>query len=257
MCGISAVSGENAVVKALMVTLGQLERGRKGCGVAFTVDGNLFMRKAPVHPIEFFSNHLMEFMRLRDYNVTCAIAHNRMPSAGKICYENTHPFMACDRSFALVHNGHSVNGSYRKMALECYHILKGETDSEVITHMIEEESKTFGDVENVLLNSSLDYLSGAIFILTKDGVIYGTRTDFNPIYVGECDEMVVCGSTHEAVTCVASKLKRLTKLRLRQVVKIKNGRAQFLNEGEDDRVHIAPFGNFYLGKYTDYFQDLF
>ena len=253
MCGISAFSGDNAVIKALMVTLGQLERGTKGCGVAFTVDNNIFFKKAPVHPVEFFNKHFSEFMKLKYYGVTCAIAHNRMPSAGSVSYENTHPFVSCDRSFALVHNGHAINHSYRHEIIAKGHVLKGETDSEVITHMIEEEVKTFGSVENVLLYSTLKYMDGAILVLTKDGTIYGIRTNHNPLYVGLGDNFVICGSTANAITHVGLELSAIIRLRVKQVVRIRKGKAEFLNEGEDENLHLVNMWN----NITDYFRDFF
>jgi glucosamine 6-phosphate synthetase-like amidotransferase/phosphosugar isomerase protein len=142
---------------------------------------------------------------------------------------------------------------FRHEVIEKGHKLKGETDSEVITHMIEEEVKTFGSVENVLLYSTLKYMDGAILVLTKDGTIYGIRTNHNPLYVGLGDNFVVCGSTVNALTHVGLELNAIIRLRVKQVVRIRNGVAEFLNEGEDEYVHLANIWS----DVSDYFRDFF
>ena len=51
-----------------------------------------------------------------------------------------------------------------------------------------------------------------------------------------CENEVVCGSSINAVTNVAHKVKKIVHVKLGQVFKIKDGRVQFLNEGRDDDI---------------------
>jgi glucosamine 6-phosphate synthetase-like amidotransferase/phosphosugar isomerase protein len=80
MCGIAGFLGYNAPARALAITLGQLERGTQGSGVAYICKRKIYIRKAPVHPAEFF----LKIVDKLPKQCTIAIAHNRLPSRGKV-----------------------------------------------------------------------------------------------------------------------------------------------------------------------------
>jgi glucosamine--fructose-6-phosphate aminotransferase (isomerizing) len=195
MCGISAVYGQYAGVKAMLITLNQLERGTKGCGVAYMCNGGLTVLKEPIHPIEFFDRYFHSFA----VETCMAIAHNRLPSAGGVCFENTHPFLSCDGFFALAHNGHAFVNHMSAYLVEMGHRVQGETDSEILTHLLEMYYEEQGDMLTALKCLVENHLSGAITVLTKKSEIYCAKSGAYPLYYALDDSEIYVASSERAI----------------------------------------------------------
>ena len=219
MCGIAGVYGNKAIVKALIIILNQLERGTQGCGIAWIKRKKIKIMKEPIHPTDFV---LRNYKRL-DTRAKIAIAHNRLPSAGKVSYENTHPFMACNREFALVHNGHVFNGHLRRKLKAEGHRIMGQTDSEVLTHVLEDLVMEYGDMVEALKELAEDYLVGAILVLTKDGKLYGVKSGGYPLHYAEVDGEIYLGSTERAVKAVCGKSAKIKELKEGQIAEVDRG----------------------------------
>jgi glucosamine--fructose-6-phosphate aminotransferase (isomerizing) len=87
-----------------------------------------------------------------DINSTFGIAHTRWATHGKPSEVNAHPQGDCTHKISVVHNGIIENYLELKEALEEKgHIFKSETDTEVISHLIEENFD--GDLEVAVLKS--------------------------------------------------------------------------------------------------------
>ncbi len=190
MCGISAVYGEYAALKAMLIVLKQLERGTEGSGVAYMCNGELVVLKQPTHPIEFFDRCFHGIA----VETRVAIAHNRLPSAGGVSYENTHPFVDCKGRFALAHNGHAFVDHMRSYLVEVGHKVRGETDSEVLTHLLEEYYDEYGDMLMAVKELIENHLSGTIVVLTRDSEIYCARSGMAPLNYAVGDEIYVASS---------------------------------------------------------------
>lgn len=65
------------------------------------------------------------------------IGHVRLPSIGKVCLENAHPWIGCDDEFTFAANG--TTPSAIRAELEKEHKIQGTTDSERLMHLIEEK----------------------------------------------------------------------------------------------------------------------
>ncbi len=233
MCGIDAVYGKNAVLKALLITLGQIERGDKGTGVAYMCNGEIKVLKEPISPIKFFAKHYKTI----NVNSRVAIAHNRMPSRGKIAYENTHPFLACDGSFALAHNGTSWNDDEKEYLRMLGHEIKGETDSEILTHILEEYYKATNDYVQALEKLVNYNLDGAIVVLTKNGEIYATKKGFMPLnYVEVEGEIYVASSPQAIANIVNTGVKyEINRVKSKQILRItRKGKTELIGKGEED-----------------------
>jgi glucosamine--fructose-6-phosphate aminotransferase (isomerizing) len=72
-----------------------------------------------------------------------AIGHTRWATHGGVTDANAHPHLDCKKNIAVIHNG--IVENYQELQSELRqkkHIFVSETDTEVIAHLIEEESKT-------------------------------------------------------------------------------------------------------------------
>jgi len=230
MCGISAVYGDNAPIKAMILTLNQLERGTQGCGVAYMCNSRLEVIKEPIHPVKFMDRHLYRL----NVNTRLAIAHKRMPSVGKVAYRNTHPFVSCDWYFALAHNGHSFLGGIRKWLIKYGHRFQGETDSEVLTHVLEELTNEQGDMFRALRELVIDYLSGAVVVLTCDGEILAGKSGYQPLHYAVAGKEVYIASTEYAV----KKLLKLLDIKEVEVVSVEDGEVIRVKGGYIDHLEV-------------------
>jgi len=237
MCGIDAVFGKNAIIKALLITIGQLERGTQGTGVAYIRNNKIKIVKEPISPIKFFAKYSLRLQNLSNI----AIAHNRAPSVGKVAYENTHPFLACNREFALIHNGTALgyyeSNKLRKHLQELGHVIIGQTDSELLTHILEEYYYSTNDYVQALERLYNNELHGAIIILTKQGEIYATKRGFEPLnYVKEGKEIYIASSPQAIANIIYTKVKYdVYAIKSKQILRVKsNGEIEIIGKGEEE-----------------------
>ena len=225
MCGISAAYGTYAPIKALYMLTKQLERGTLGTGIAYICKNQIRIIKEPIHPLRFYDKHSLELK----VNSQIAIAHNRLPSKGKVTYVNTHPFMDCKGNFALVHNGHCWIEELRDYIIANGHKVYGETDSELLTHLLEELYEEYNDMIYAIEQLAHLWLNGAIAVLTKDGKIYSCRTNHNPVHYTTIRNEVYLASTYRAVKSLLETLNlkkyNIKRLQINQILEINNGKA--------------------------------
>ncbi|AKG53415.1 glucosamine--fructose-6-phosphate aminotransferase [Dehalogenimonas sp. WBC-2] len=132
MCGIVGYAGARPARPLLLEALLKLEyRGYDSCGIAVAGD-DLVIYKDAVRITEFASSAMPAAG-------TIGIGHTRWASCGAPTRENAHPHADCSGLIAVVHNGNVLNYSTLKLRLEKLgHIFRSETDSEVISHLIEQ-----------------------------------------------------------------------------------------------------------------------
>ena len=123
------------------------------------------------------------------------ISHTRWATHGGVTEANAHPHAACDRSVVVVHNGIIENFEEVKRALlRRGHRFASETDSEVISHFIEEGLKT-KPIRSVLVDllESLTGTFAALIMLEGRDEIYAVKRD-SPLVLGIVDGMTVVAS---------------------------------------------------------------
>jgi len=220
MCGIAGVSGPNAPITALQLILGQLERGTLGCGVAFTQNlpkgQRIAVLKSPIHPIQFIG----KYFAYLDRRSPSAIAHNRFPSRGSVSYVNTHPFMSCDKSFAVIHNGTSFFKRFTVQKLKKTHRILGDTDSEIACHLLEQYYNMHGDMITALTELCDTEFSGSILVLLKNGELYGLRKGFEPVHYCVTDSHVLIASSENAIRNLVNKRAEIKRLKSGQILKV-------------------------------------
>lgn len=134
MCGIVAYLGPREAYPVLIKGLQRLEyRGYDSAGVALLEEGiRVYKRKGKVQD-------LVDFADGQDRNGHLGIGHTRWATHGAPDHINAHPHQSGDGRLALVHNGIIENYTLLKTALEKEgHVFTSATDTEVLTHLIEE-----------------------------------------------------------------------------------------------------------------------
>jgi glucosamine--fructose-6-phosphate aminotransferase (isomerizing) len=138
MCGIIGYVGPSEAYPILLEGLGRLEyRGYDSAGLATIVDsGKLEIRRAK-GKLENL-RHLLADSPLQGH---IGIGHTRWATHGRPSEENAHPHKA--GPVAVIHNGIVENFvDLRTELLARGHKLSSETDTELISHLIEEKLKT-------------------------------------------------------------------------------------------------------------------
>jgi glucosamine--fructose-6-phosphate aminotransferase (isomerizing) len=151
MCGIIGYVGPSEAYPILLAGLGRLEyRGYDSAGVATIVDsGKLEIRRAR-GKLENL-RHLLADSPLQGH---IGIGHTRWATHGRPSEENAHPHKA--GPVAVIHNGIVENFvDLRTELLARGHKLSSETDTELISHLIEEKLKTARDLTEAVREAVL------------------------------------------------------------------------------------------------------
>lgn len=161
MCGIIGYIGNRDIKSVLLNGLYKLEyRGYDSAGIASLGNGSLSLYKA-VGKIKDLENSL------NGTSVSGAIGlgHTRWATHGEPSLANAHPHIDCRGSVAVVHNGIIENYDVLKDRLtKAGHQFRSETDTEVISHLVEEElSKDSYNLE-IAVRNALKQIKGSYAI---------------------------------------------------------------------------------------------
>lgn len=197
MCGIAGAVGLKDISNVLFDGIRNLEyRGYDSCGVAVMNRNSIVVKKniggvGDVYQKENILRH----------NSHVGIAHTRWATHGQVTRENTHPFLSCDKNFAVIHNGIISNYKELKVKLEKEgHKFHSQTDTEVIPHLLEKHYKKTLNVEASLV-ATIQQLEGTFamaFISNHqpDQIFCAKRE--SPLLLGIGDEVKFIGSDFNA-----------------------------------------------------------
>jgi glucosamine--fructose-6-phosphate aminotransferase (isomerizing) len=184
MCGIYGIVSTN-IYQQIIKGLSQLQnRGYDSAGIC-VLDGSLNVIKSadpePLHILakEHLSGHI-------------GMGHNRWATHGGNTYENTHPHLSNDRSWAIVHNGIIENYEELKTMLSGY-TFYSQTDSEVICNLLQYNYK--GNVYNAI-QKTIHMLRGSyalIILTTYEEKMYCVKQQ-SPLLVGYDGDKVIVTS---------------------------------------------------------------
>jgi glucosamine--fructose-6-phosphate aminotransferase (isomerizing) len=185
MCGIIGYIGNRKAVPILLAGLKRLAyRGYDSAGIAVIEDDKIKILKqtGKIAKLEDKIQHM-------DIPGTIGIGHTRWATHGIPNEINAHPHTDSQGKIALIHNGIIENYSaLRTVLMDKGHVFKSETDTEVISHLIEEFYE--GDLEEAF-RRALTELKGtyglAVISLHEPDRIYAARRG-SPLVVGIGDD---------------------------------------------------------------------
>jgi len=199
MCGIVAYIGRRQASDILLEGLKRLEyRGYDSAGVA-VMNGGLKIARA----VGRVANVEKLIGERGGFKGTIGIAHTRWATHGGVTERNAHPHRDDERlghGIAIIHNGIIENyAALKKYLEEKGHVFHGETDTEVLAHLIGELYA--GDLEKAV-QSALREVTGAYAIAVvceKEPDVLVVARKGSPLMVGVGNGEYVVASDASAI----------------------------------------------------------
>jgi glucosamine--fructose-6-phosphate aminotransferase (isomerizing) len=229
MCGIFGCLLRDGMAGSIIRSaLERLEyRGYDSIGQATISSGKIFVKKEKGKISE-----VKKILNLDKMPGTLGLGHTRWATHGMPSKENAHPHLDCDGNIAIVHNGIIENFMELRKELEPRHKFRSRTDSEVISHLIEDYIKDGENLEEATRLAAKkikgSFGVSVISIYEPDKIVCIKKE--SPLIVGVGKEGVYCASdisallplTKDAFIMDEGELGVL-KLDGIKFVKIKNG----------------------------------
>ena len=195
MCGIIGYVGKEKAIPILIEGLKRLEyRGYDSAGIVVLDNTKIkfFKTKGRVEKLEKKVN--------KNWRGNIGIAHTRWATHGEPSEINAHPHTDCSGRVFVCHNGIIENYKQLKEALiRRSHKFKSETDTEVLSHLIEENLR-YGPEKGVV--ESLKQVKGtyglAIMIADWPDKIIAVR-NASPLVIGIGDREHIVASDSSAI----------------------------------------------------------
>jgi glucosamine--fructose-6-phosphate aminotransferase (isomerizing) len=205
MCGIFGYIGtKNKDLSGFIVeNLMKLEyRGYDSSGISVLNNGEFETIKA-VGGISSLKNKIGK----RKLAGSLGVGHTRWATHGKVTLANTHPHTDCEGKVVVVHNGIIENYQKLKDRLVAKgHKFTSETDTEVLTHLVEEKISD-GQVFLDAVRASFNELEGlnAVVILSEYSELAGFKNG-SPLVAGKANQSLLISSDTPALTTVTSNI---------------------------------------------------
>jgi len=205
MCGIfGCVLKDGNAASTVHAALKRLEyRGYDSVGEATIHKGKLLIKKdkGKIDEVHFIHN-------LDDIPGRIAIGHTRWATHGAPSQVNAHPHTDCKEQIAVVHNGIIENFAELKKELEDLgHVFKSKTDTEVISHLVEDKIKEGLPLAQAVCEAvkRLDgsYAIAVVSIKEPDRIVCARRE--SPLVVGVGKDAVYCASDIPAFLPLTNK----------------------------------------------------
>jgi glucosamine--fructose-6-phosphate aminotransferase (isomerizing) len=165
MCGIVGYVGSKPLLPVIMEGLRRLEyRGYDSAGVAVVRNGEMIIRRSAGK-----LSRLDDVLAKDPIDGEFGIGHTRWATHGRPTEENAHPHRDCHGRIVVVHNGIIENYLELKRELAARgHTFITETDTEIVAHLVEQESR--GDGLAAAVRRALQQLRGlfALVLISAD-----------------------------------------------------------------------------------------
>lgn len=207
MCGIfGCIVKDGNAAPIIHQALKRLEyRGYDSVGEATVYDGKLYIKKDSGKIDEVHKIH-----NLDDLPGRIGIGHTRWATHGAPLQVNAHPHVDCTGQIAVVHNGIIENFAELKLELENKgHVFVSKTDTEVISHLIEEALKKnpFISLADAVLDAVRriegSYAIAVISAKEPDKIVCARNE--SPLVLGLADNAIYCASDIPAFLPLTNK----------------------------------------------------
>ena len=181
MCGIVGYVGPRVATPMLIEGLKRLEyRGYDSAGVALMNGTGVETRRAAGKIAR-----LEAALAAKPVHGSVGIAHTRWATHGAPTELNAHPHVDCHGEIAVVHNGIIENATALRHTLQqAGHTFTSETDTEVLSHLIEELYD--GNLEDAVIEAlrKVEGTYGIAVISSKDPDKIVAARKGSPLLVG-------------------------------------------------------------------------
>ena len=221
MCGIVAFVGREDAWPIIFEGLQRLEyRGYDSAGIAVIDDDGEIQFRKTVGKV----NGLDSANGLESLHGSAGLGHTRWATHGRPTYANAHPHTDCHHRVAVVHNGIVENFLELKRQLQAAgHEFASETDTEVITHLVEDGIDRGLSFEEAFLNMG-NAVKGSQAITA---IQQGQEGKICALRLGYAGGIVVAHNEGQAI--VGSDLPAMLPILRRDP---KGGQVGFLESGE-------------------------
>lgn len=182
MCGIVGAVAQRDVAEILVEGLRRLEyRGYDSAGLAIVDDNENFNCLRRLGKVQQLADALEE----HEAKGGTGIAHTRWATHGEPSEINAHPHMSGD--IAVVHNGIIENHEVlRELLVSRGYVFESQTDTEVIAHLVDWESRQCESLREALQNTvkQLDGAYGTVLFDRKDPTRIVVARSGSPIVIG-------------------------------------------------------------------------
>jgi len=165
MCGIVGYVGNQRATPILLESIKKLEyRGYDSVGMS-TIDNGINILKGAGRIDDV--NKKLNFCSLPG---KIGISHTRWATHGGVNDINAHPQTDCESKIAVVHNGIIENYfELKKELIKKGHRFKSDTDTEVISHLIEDFVNDGNGLKEAVIEASKKLQGMFAFLTIKDG----------------------------------------------------------------------------------------
>jgi glucosamine--fructose-6-phosphate aminotransferase (isomerizing) len=207
MCGIFGCILKNKdAAPVIHSSLKRLEyRGYDSVGIATLFNGTIFLKKGQGKIDEVHKN-----LNLNDLPGNIGIGHTRWATHGAPLQVNSHPHSDCTGKITVVHNGIIENFNELKNELQNLgHTFVSKTDTEVISHLLEEILKNKPNTPFVMVvQEAIKRLEGsfalAVISSHESDKIVCARNE-SPLVLGISDNGIYCASDIPAFLPLTNK----------------------------------------------------
>ncbi len=252
MCGIVGYIGERESVPILLNGLKKLEyRGYDSAGLCILNKEGLKIIKKKGRISELENVPQINFLSGK-----MGIAHTRWATHGEPNETNAHPHFDCKGQIAIVHNGIIENySSLKKLLKEEGHKIISDTDSEVISHLIEKFYS--GNLEEAVVKTLnlIEGTFGLVIIHNKENKLVVARKG-SPIIIGIGEKEMFVASDVPAILEHTNKVVYLKDNEIAVLEKdnfyIKNLEGEFVDKKVEeikwtiDQLEKGNFNHFML-----------
>jgi glucosamine--fructose-6-phosphate aminotransferase (isomerizing) len=241
MCGIVGYVGPRQAASIVVEGLKRLEyRGYDSAGVAVLQDGCIAMRRSVGKLV-----NLVNLLEAEPLNGHIGVGHTRWATHGGVTEANAHPHTDCQGEIIVVQNGIVENYVELKEELRAEgHVFRSQTDTEVISHLVEKYYKQEGDLVTAV-RQALNRIKGfnAIVVLSShepDKLIAARLGNAGGIVIGQGEGEMLLASDMPALL---DHTQRMIFLESREMAMITQAGAQFFTlEGMPIRkeVRVIP-----------------